>query len=557
MFRFGQRRGSGKFLETFGPSEGTPRQRRRETTIERVADKLAANENFIGFDGTVEEAVLGDLLLCFSLENIRSSPGRTEQVQRVAPAHYMAGWVDLPDSVGRALRQVPEMIVSMLADQDGGCIETESVARTWFPVRKGHENNVLLRAFRQGVKHRGELSSLTSDRFDESDTSVGLDQLLTVRLAQQIGSAPQKLRGGGGSLISNQRPIAERTARHFSEDIRRFIRAYADVIPRRAFTEMLESCIAVGLTTIFTSTVDILFAWEENGEILKKSVQAPTRLFLDCSNGVDSRLRAHAEQSLDDFMRRTARFPAVLMALRLLDRGARYDRKIRKLDIPTRPYASQWLNLLGDLLHERRPEADLIHGVMESKAQELAEQLEEDYPDAADILRNDKGEPNPFWRLAEVLTSLMGRDSALNALVKMIDSSLLIDRPNGLAAKRKTSSRDAVTGARRQREVRSLVFTDAVLEYLVHLHLLKPGNKPGIRPLALRKFIREIRERYGFCVDTPPPGMTVAGDLLQANRAVLERRLRDLGLLAGVNDAEAMKRLRPRFTPSVETSDED
>jgi len=31
---------------------------------------------------------------------------------------------------------------------------------------------------------------------------------------------------------------------------------------------------------------------------------------------------------------------------------------------------------------------------------------------------------------------------------------------------------------------------------------------------------------------------------------VLERRLRDLGLLVGVNDAEAMKHLKPRFEPS-------
>ena len=43
--------------------------------------------------------------------------------------------------------------------------------------------------------------------------------------------------------------------------------------------------------------------------------------------------------------------------------------------------------------------------------------------------------------------------------------------------------------------------------------------------------------------------MTISNDLLRANRAILERRLRDLGLLVGVNDAEAMKHLRPRFEP--------
>ena len=50
------------------------------------------------------------------------------------------------------------------------------------------------------------------------------------------------------------------------------------------------------------------------------------------------------------------------------------------------------------------------------------------------------------------------------------------------------------------------------------------------------------------CTSTPqPPGVTISNEILGRNRAVLERRLRDLGLLIGVNDAERMKRLTPRF----------
>ena len=41
--------------------------------------------------------------------------------------------------------------------------------------------------------------------------------------------------------------------------------------------------------------------------------------------------------------------------------------------------------------------------------------------------------------------------------------------------------------------------------------------------------------------------MTISNEVLGRNRATLERRLRDLGLLIGVNDAERMKRLTPRF----------
>ena len=132
----------------------------------------------------------------------------------------------------------------------------------------------------------------------------------------------------------------------------------------------------------------------------------------------------------------------------------------------------------------------------------------------------------------------------------MVDSTLQVGRPNGLANKRFTTRGASATGAgRRRRDVRSMVFTDPALDYLVHLLLLRSGNggKIGLRPLSLTAFLRRIRERYGFHVDAAPTGMTVSNELLQANRRVLERRLRDLGLLTGVNDAEAMKRLRARF----------
>ena len=134
-----------------------------------------------------------------------------------------------------------------------------------------------------------------------------------------------------------------------------------------------------------------------------------------------------------------------------------------------------------------------------------------------------------------------------SGLNTMLDSSLLTGRPNGLAAKRTTTRGLGGSTTRRKRDVRSLVFTDSVLDYLVHLHLLRKGNKPGVRPLSFKEFIDTLRERCGYHVDTAPPGITISNELLQRNRATLERRLRDLGLLVGVNDAEAMKRLEPRF----------
>lgn len=551
MFRFGERRGKGKFLEIFGDKDGSPSQISRSATIERIAERLSGAVELCGFKGEAEKAILGDLLLCFCLENVKHNLGRDQQIQRVTSAHYMASWIDLPRSISH-LRYVPEMIVAMLANQKGESVGQSDDKKTWFPVRERYEENILLGAFSQGIIRRGKvLSSLTLDGFAEENESIGLDQLLMIRLALELKQAPYKASGKEGSSISNQHPIAEQAAQNFSEDIRRFVRSYAVPMPRYALVEMLESCIAIGLTTILTSTVELLLRWSETGAVPDREEQSPALLFVDCSNGVERSIRAAAEQSMDDQMRRMDRFPVLLMVLRLLDREAQHNQKIKKEDIATRPYATEWLNLLGKLLHNRHSEAQGILFIIKNFAERLAAVLADDYPEVAEIWGNDTGQENPVWRLADGLMVLMGR-MFKDDFMKMIDSSLLTGRPNGLASKRRTTRGLGGSSTRRTRDVRSLVFTDSVLDYLVHLHLLKSGNKPGVRALSFWEFLEILRERYGFCVDTAPPGMTISNELLQRNRAILERRLRDLGLLVGVNDAEAMKRLSPRFEPAME-----
>ena len=546
MFRFGNRRGRGGFLKTFASGDKAA-ERKRSATVERIATELGSRPDLRGFDDDVTRAVLGDLLLCSSLENKNRALGRDQQVQRVSPTHYMSSWIDLPDSLAH-LRHVPEMMVAILAKQDGDhVVHSDPGTRTWFPVAMGHEENLLLRAFSQGTTRQGRVSDLNADRFDERNDVIGVDQLLMIRLAQQVGSAPYKAAGKGSDKISNQRPISEQAATHFSDDIRRFVRAYAEIIPRNTFVEMLESCIATGMTAILSSVVEILTVWSDSGDILPKNEQQPASVFVDCSNGIDPRLRALAEQSFDDLVRRLERIPVILMMLRLLDYVARDNRRIKSLDIPTRPYADQWLTLLGSLLHERHEEAPYIHRLLDDQAEKLAVQLEGTFPEVVEILRNERSQADPIRRLATALTALLGTSVRSN-FMGMVDSVLHVGRPNGLAKKRTTTRGAQVTrGGRRRREVRSLVLTDSVLEYLVHLNLLRSGNKMGVRRLSLKAFLDVIRERYGFHVDAPPPGMMISNELLQENRATLERRLRDLGLLAGVNDAEAMKRLQPRF----------
>ena len=552
MFRHGHRRGAGKLLATYGPPTGTPAHKRRKTTVDEIAARLAQTDELNGFQSHVERAVLGDLLLCFCLENVRHGLGRDKQVQRVAPTHYMASWIDLPWNVSN-LRYVPEMIVAMLANRRTGDYVTKSEPTdptTNFSVANGYEDNLLLRAFSQGLTHRGDVrADLASDRFDDGHEEVGLDQLLTIRLAQQLGAAPTKLRaprqGPEAHRISNQRPVAAVAGRRFSDDIRRFVRSYADSAPRHAFVDMLEACIAIGLTTVVTSTVEVLSEWAATGGIPPPHNQHPAPLFVDCSSGADQRLRLRAEQSMDDLMRRLERVPVILMALRLLDYEARSRPRIKLQQVATRPYATDWLNLLGNLAHDRHPEAQRVSFAIEDKADRLAEKVTEDHDDVARTLRGDADERrHAVWRLASGLMALKGANDFQKNFIGMVDSVLAIGRPNGLAVKR-TTTRGSGSGTRRQRDVRALVFTDSVLDYLAHRHLL-PGPNGGAGANIV-SFLGFLRKDYGLHVDTAPPGMTISNEILGRNRAVLERRLRDLGLLIGVNDAERMKRLTPRF----------
>ena len=550
MFRFGQRRGRGQFLEAFAPKGGTYREQRQGTTIDRIATILANEDHLAGFDDGPKRAVLGDLLLCFGLENVNHELGRDKQVQRAFPTHYMASWIDLPDSLAN-LRSVPEMLIAILVNQKKGN-HIERTGRGWFRVGAHYDANPLLGAFSIGMYLDGPSADRRSDQFDERNKDVGLDQLLMIRLAELLGSAPDKAHGRDAERIPNQRPIATLAARHFSEDIRRFLRSYASEVPRQALVDMLEACVAVGMTTIFTSVAGILFKWSESGCVLLKQEQSPAGIFVDCSVGVENSLRLLSEQSLDDVLRQMEQIPNVLATLRILDYLARHDRKISKLEIGTRPDAAEWINLLGAILHRRHKQADFIHQSVDHHCSALADELETDRPDLAGSLLDDAGEPNAVRRLAAALTEMMGT-KARGHLMDAVDSILQANRPNGLAQKRSTARGSGLGGtSRRTREVRSLVFSDAVLEYLVHVHLIPRVNRPGVRRLSMMDFLGTLRERYGFHVDVAPKGLSVSNELLQLNRRTLERRLRDLGLLVGVNDAESMKRLSPRFEPKVE-----
>ncbi len=549
LFRFGYRRGSGHFLRAFAPAAATTAaERRRRTTADRIAEVLADRPDLEGFTGPAERAVLGDLLLCFCLQNARSALGRDRQIQRAAPTHYLASWIDLPHNTG-AVRLVPEMVVATLSNQKGRYVERtgeKGGGRTWFPI-SDPERNVLLKEFDGGMSWARLKADRAGDHFDEN-SAVGLDQLLTARLAQQLESAPDKLRGRTASKIPNRRSIGSKSARCFSEDMRKFVRAYAGPMPRRVLLDGLESCVATGLTTMLGNAAEVLFQWFATGEIPEPSDQEPAQLLVDCSQGLDRGVQHRAEDSMDEFTRRLWRFPEILMTLRLLDYSVRGNRTIMaagKTDYDEDPDPSAWIGLLGRVLHERQEGSDLVHYQLDQYGLQLADELDSEHPEVAETLRDQGRQPNAVRRLAAALTVLMGRPLTSGHLFSFLDSASGVAGPNALVFKRRTTR--GAGGGRRTRDVRRLVFGDSMLEYLVHRHLL--SHKARLRHLSFPEFLRGLRKRYGFHVDRAPDNTEVSSEILQRNRMFLQRRLRDLGLLRGVNDADSMKRLTPRFRP--------
>lgn len=546
MARWGQRRGKGAFKEAFGSKISGKVE---PPTIENVVSGLLVRQTgaFVGFGEPHAQALLADLLLTYCLENKGHEEGHDVQVQRVFATHYMASWVDLPDAVAH-LRGVPELLTALLAWTDrGDAIQPGGKGR--FIVGDAFQVNPLLKLFARHMTLKGDKSWNLgdSDHFQEDVANdLGVDEWLAVRVALGCGTAPYKVgkgKGEGDSRIPNRWPIAMDSARHLRQDLMTFIDVYGSLMPRQAFLPMLESGIALGMTNIILSTTACLFEWDRTGEVPSSEAHWP--LFVDCSLGQDTSLRRVSESVMGECAARYERLPMLMMTLRILDERARYDRKLRD-DLPAPfPDARPRLNFLGALLHKRHVRADAILNGLDEDCLRLADKLEEgeEAPEAIEVLLGKT--ESPARRLAEALVLLIGDTQQGANFRKAIESALMSDRPNGLAIKRRVSRTEA--GTRKSVDMRAIVLTNPVLDFLVHRHLRKDARGKPSKPLSLRQFLDILHKHYGLYVDREPPGMSVPQDLLQENKRWLERRLRDLGLLVGVNDAESMKQLRARF----------
>jgi len=557
MFRRGHRRGQGNFAERFAPfaheMEFTRSSTKKAATVCSVARVLAEDtQQFAGFNKPVAQNILADFLLTHCLENQRHEPGRKKPVIRAFPTHYQAAWMDLPSSVGH-LRLVPESLVAILADpKDGESLSAESTKKSFFCINDDFTNNILLAVFGEGMSTRNRSSDLV-DEFDEN-VELGLDQLATIRVARKCNQ-PIKLKdtrvkqagghGRGSSDIANQQPIAKQATRAFREDTRIFLQAFGNSVPRQSLTQMLECCIGLGLTNMFLSTARSLFEWEHAGELPYSDTSWPA--VVDCSGGADHELRRLSEEVMDDVIRRLHRLPVVLMALRILEHQSRFE--IDELPAK-RPDGTARINVLGDVLKQRHADSKMILRDIKKHCMKLSERFkEEQIGDAyTGILDDESANPSSVMRLAETVTQMMGDRQQSRHILACFGACLMTGLSNGLASERRVTFQTMRNG-KKSGMMKSMLLTDTMLDFLVHRHLRKPGKGGNTKPnsISFNDFVNLLRERYGLLVDQAPPGQTVSRELLQRNRRFLERRLRSLGLLMGVNDAESMKRLRPRF----------
>jgi len=564
MMRWGTRRGRGQFEKTFGHAEQkknkSPTKLSTEVHIRDIARHITdIDAGLEGFADAIGLQILGDLLLASCFENQWHEEGQDKPVQRIYPTHYMASWVDLPTSVAH-IRGIPELLVAVLAQQDRGLVLDPLNRKGRYPLASGFHENELLRVFgRNMVVSAGEtkLDRGTADVFVETGAhEIGVDELLAIRIAKACNAAPEPAartpRGEERKEIPNLKPLPKEAARRFHDDLRVLIEVYGGAIPRQAFLQLFEAAVALNLTNLLLSTLAMLLQWEEKGCLPGAHEQNPWPLFVDCSNGQDRALQAWSEKRFDEMLRRYERLPVLTMLLRILDEQIE---KIRGIEPPPKgPDATEFINVLGQLLHKSHGKSDRLFDNLYSDCSELARNLEKDgiHPDFVGRLRN-RAVPEPN-RFAEIVVELMGRDNQWKQYKKALDSCLMSDKPSGLSRKR--SSSEVRDGKRSKLELSSIVLTPVMLDFLVHRHLHRAGkrNKPK-NFLSLQDFLTILRTDYGLHIDQSPMGMTIPQSILDTNARWLERRLRDLGLLIGVNDAPSMKQLKSRYPSQQEAGE--
>ncbi len=538
MFRRGFRRGQGRFAKEFSNSDKV------RPTIWHVAGRLSQSEHFSGFESETTKDILGDLLLADALENKGGVEGHSSEVQRAFPAHYYSSWLDLPTAIAN-LRFVPEMLVAILANQPGVTTVTVSSAEE-FSVGKKPEANPLISVFSKGVifgDNAAVLAGNDADRVDEL-ADLSIEEWLMVQLGRTCGQAPEKMTKaiGADSSISANQPLARGAAAVFRNDMANLLRSYGGTIPRRGLSPMLECLIGLGLWHSFLASLNAVVQWERIHELPDLNTVGPFQMFADASSGTDLRLRDLAENSGFELVRFMNQATNALAVVRVMDAAARNNRRLKE-HVPDVRNTPSWLAMLGQVRNGSHLASDSLLDGLAEKCNLLLSKLEQqgDEPEACGVLQSSFAGTDPARALAESLTLGMGFKLLQTNYFKFLESAGMVNEPHGLLKKRRVSRRTE-SGKMQRSDARSIILSNSLLDTLVHTLLARNNGS-----VSFRSFLQSLKTDYGILIDEVPNGLTADREDLLRNRNILEKRLRDLGLLIGVNDAESMKRLRARY----------
>jgi hypothetical protein len=485
--------------------------------------------------------------------------GHALQIQRAFPTHYFSSWIDLPQTSAH-LRGVPELLVTALCND---AFNKELAIGPGIVSRQGSDQieivrTSLLSPFFNGYFQEGsDKSNLSSDGFSD-DALVGLHELLTIRIAQQCGRAPEKLAAAGLARVENLQPISSWATDAIQQDLLTLLKHFGGLKQKRQLQRLLEAGICLCVTTVLTSTLSALEQWEIKGEITEPKDGFVSSLFIDATNGTNIPIRNVSEKIALQFRSRFVSMSSTFMKLRILDYLSSTNRHTKEHRPEMHPNPTKFLNFLGALYAGTHPKSDKIQDEIFRVAQTIVDAVddgldnttffESDIAELRQALKIDGSPDQLLTALSNFIHRQMGSGQTTTNFGGLWRSTLYVNSPLGLGSARDTWP--SVRGRRSKKEAISIVLSNVMLDYLVHIHTAPEeiGGKP--RSLSYPHFLELLRTRYGLYIDQAPEGENISGEILELNRRSLEARLRDLGLLVGVNDAESMKRLRPRFQPA-------
>lgn len=528
------------FLEDILPAffylTRTARRRGKGDWAGRTARDVAAElsqktDKFVGFNDDPGRRVLEEWLKASVLRLIEK--GAKDKVMGVRPLHFLTYRVDLPENWAHT-RSVPEFLATILhQNPNNSPLQKEEV----FPLQSSQ--NLFWRIFGVGLTNPSPLFiNADLDTYDDS-SDLDIEALLTIRVMEGLRKPAERM-----GEISGFEPLCPRQARWFREDFSLFLRAYAPpAVPVRVLGEYLLCLLALNLTVYSLNHFAASNHLYDTGEWLDDRQQDwNLDIYPDLTGGKVRKSRELARQSYrrhQDWILRQLR---TMIGFRLLDYYLR-----PATDIPELRQLRQLtgINFLKTLALGRQPASPEVYHATQGSARPalrgLQQHQQEDGEWPADM-KSIAEDPKlaPFDRLVELLATYQ-----YDLHSNMFKFFFAITRRNlesGLLA-----------GNPRQKDDNYYTIGLQMLETLVQLLMLKPGDPPKLRPLTIYDFVDLLKERYGIWIDEPPPSLDTgyeARAAAQANFEALKEKLRQLGFFRAVTDARLMQRLKPRYQPN-------